>query len=117
VGLSIADRVRDTTTSTGTGNITLAGAPPTGFRAFSAVMSINDNCYYAIVGGAEWEVGYGTLSASTTLVRSRVIDSSAGVGVAVTFSAGTKDVFQTIAARTVQPRGMVWAISNGFALQ
>lgn len=117
MGLIIADRVKDTTTTTGTGNITLDNTSSTGFRTFASVMTTNDNTYYAIIGGAEWEVGYGTLSASTTLVRSRVIDSSAGVGVAVTFSAGTKDVFMTIAARTVQPRGNVWALANGYSLQ
>lgn len=108
------DRVKDTTTSTGTGNITLSGTAPTGFRAFASAMNVGDNMYYAIVGGAEWEVGYGTLFASTTLVRSRVITSSNSNSL-VTFSAGTKDVFITMPARLGRPAGLTWAIANGYA--
>lgn len=115
MGLVIADRVKDTTTTTGTGSVTLSGTAPTGYQAFASVMATNDNCYYTIAGGAEWEVGYGTLTASTTLARSRVIASS-NSGAAVSFSAGTKDVFCTIPAVIVQGRGMVWATANGYAL-
>ena len=115
MGLVIADRVKDTTTTTGTGSVTLSGTAPTGYQAFASVMATGDNCYYAIAGGAEWEVGYGTLTASTTLARSRIIASS-NSGAAVTFSAGTKDVFMTIPATVVQGRGSVWATANGYAL-
>lgn len=91
----IEDRIRETTTTTGTGAITLAGAA-TGFRAFSSVMtSPSDTCYYAIVGGAEWETGVGTYSAANTLTRTTVLRSS-NANAAVTFSAGTKDVYITI---------------------
>ena len=115
MGLVIADRVKDTTTTTGTGSVTLSGTAPTGFQAFATAGAVNDNFYYCIAGGAEWEVGYGTLTATTTLARSRVIASS-NSGAAVSFSAGTKDVFCTIPAVIVQGRGMVWATANGFAL-
>jgi hypothetical protein len=112
----IADRVKDTTTTTGTGNITLSGTAPTGYRTFYSVMpEANANCYYCIAGGAEWEVGYGNLSAPTTLVRARVIASSNNNAL-VNFSAGTKDVFQTIPATIVQNRGMTWATANGYAI-
>lgn len=91
----IEDRVRETTTTTGTGAITLAGAA-TGFRAFSSVMSSpSDTCYYAISGGAEWEVGLGTYSAANTLTRTTVLRSS-NSNAAVSFSAGTKDVYITV---------------------
>lgn len=91
----IEDRVRETTTTTGTGAITLAGAA-TGFRAFSSVMSSpSDTCYYVISGGAEWEVGLGTYSAANTLTRTTVLRSS-NANAAVSFSAGTKDVYITI---------------------
>ncbi len=88
----LADRVKETTTTTGTGNITLAGAV-TGFRAFSAVLANNDTTLYAIVHqtAAEWEVGIGTWQTGGTLVRTTLIASSTGS--AVNFSAGTKDVF------------------------
>lgn len=90
-----ADRVKETTTTTGTGALTLAGAV-TGFQAFSSVLAANDTCYYCIVGGAEWEVGRGTYN--TTLTRTEVYASS-NAGAAVNLSAGTKDVFITLPAR------------------
>lgn len=89
-----ADRVKETTTTTGTGAITLAGAV-SGFRTFSSVMAAADVCYYAIVGGAEWETGLGTFS--TTLARTTVYTSS-NANALVNFSAGTKDVFITLPA-------------------
>jgi hypothetical protein len=92
-----ADRVLETSTSTGTGNITLAGAV-TGFRAFSPAMALNVLTDYVIEGvdasnvpTGEWETGVGYLSASTTLVRSKPNAGSAATP--VSFSAGTKRVF------------------------
>ncbi|QDP51768.1 MAG: hypothetical protein GOVbin1578_31 [Prokaryotic dsDNA virus sp.] len=93
MALKVRDRVKETTTTTGTGSISLAGAV-TGFRSFSSVLSTNDTCYYAIVGTGEFEVGLGTLSNSTTLARTTVISSS-NSNSAVNFSAGSKDVFIT----------------------
>ena len=92
-----ADRVKETTATIGTIPLVLAGAA-TGFRAFSAVMAANDTCFYCIVGGAEWEVGFGTFSAGT-LTRTTVIDGSSGLGVAVNLSVGMKDVFITVPAQ------------------
>lgn len=86
----IADRVEESTTSTGTGAVTLAGAAA-GFQAFSAAFSVGDAIYYVISGGAEWEVGIGTLSAGS-LSRDTALSSSNGGG-KVNFSAGTKRVF------------------------
>jgi hypothetical protein len=100
-----ADRVKETTTTTGTGAITLAGAA-SGFRAFSAVMAAADTCFYTIAGGAEWETGLGTFS--TTLARTTVLSSS-NAGAAVTFSAGAKDVFITV------PAARLLALSNELA--
>lgn len=111
-----ADRVKDTTTTTGTGSVTLSGTAPTGYRTFASVMEIGGNCYYCISSaGSEWEVGYGTLTASTTLARSRIISSS-NAGAAVNLSAGTKDVFMTIPATIVQNRGTAWAAANSYAI-
>lgn len=105
---AFADRVKDTTTSTGTGSITLAGSAPTGYRTFAAALgSAAANVPYAIVGTSEWEVGFGTLSGSTTLARTKVTASS-NSNSAVNFSAGTKDVFITIPANWMAdtlPRG------------
>ena len=90
--LNVADRVRDTTTTTGTGTITLSGTPPTGYQSFSAVGNGNTT-YYTINAGSQWEVGIGTYSgAGPTLSRDTVLASS-NSGSLVDFAAGTKDVF------------------------
>jgi hypothetical protein len=95
MALVVKDRVQETSTTTGTGTITLAGAV-SGFQAFSAIGNANTT-YYAIVGGAEWEVGLGTYTLSgTTLSRDTVLSSSTGSK--VSFSAGTKNVFVTYPA-------------------
>jgi hypothetical protein len=92
--LVVKDRVNETSTTTGTGTFTLAGAV-TGFQTFAAIGNGNTT-YYTIVlqGGSEWEVGLGTYTSSgTTLSRDTVLSSSAGGTTKVTFSAGTKNVF------------------------
>jgi hypothetical protein len=94
MALVLADRVRETTTTAGTGTITLGGAV-VGFQTFAAVGDGNVT-YYTIAGQgtSEWEVGIGTYTSSgTTLSRDTVLSSSAGGTTKVTFSAGIKDVF------------------------
>jgi len=87
-----ADRVKESSTSTGTGAFTLAGADST-YRTFASVCAVGDTVYYAIAHRTsnEWEVGLGTYSATNTLTRTTV-HSSSNANAAVTFSAGTKDV-------------------------
>lgn len=111
------DRVKDTTTTTGTGSITLSGSPPTGFRAFNAAANVGDNLYYCIVDEAagDWEVGYGALTGATTLERSRVITSS-NAHALVSFAAGTKTVFITAPARLIKPTGLTWALANAYTI-
>lgn len=93
MAIVVKDRVKETTTTTGTGTITLAGAS-SGFQSFSVIGDGNET-YYAIVGGAEFEIGVGTYTSSgTTLSRDTVLESS-NSGSLVNFSAGTKDVFVT----------------------
>ena len=91
-----ADRVKETSTTTGTGSVTLGGAA-TNFQTFNSAFGTNVRFYYAIVhqSASEWEVGEGYLSGSTTLVRDDIL-ASTNSGAAVNFSAGTKDVFCTI---------------------
>jgi hypothetical protein len=89
----VKDRVKETTTTTSTGTVTLLGAA-TGFQSFAAIGDTNST-YYAIVAqtGTEWEVGIGTYTSSgTTLSRTTVLSSS-NSGSLVDFTAGTKDVF------------------------
>jgi hypothetical protein len=95
MALVVKDRVQETSTTTGTGTFTLAGAV-SGFQAFSAIGNANTT-YYAIVGGTQWEVGLGTYTSSgTTLSRDTVLASSTGSK--IDFSAGTKNVFVTYPA-------------------
>jgi hypothetical protein len=103
MALVLKDRVKETTTTAGTGIITLAGAV-TGFQSFSVIGNSNTT-YYCIAGQgtSEWEVGIGTYtSAGTTLARTTVLASS-NSGSLVTFSAGTKDVFVVWPASQAQP--------------
>jgi hypothetical protein len=91
--LAIKDRVREVTSTTGTGAVTLAG-PVLGYQAFS-VIGDGNTTYYCIAGQltTEWEVGLGTYTAATnTLARTTVFASSNG-GAAVPFSTGVKDVY------------------------
>ena len=99
MALVLNDRVKETTTTTGTGAVTLGGAV-TGFEAFSAGIGNSNTTYYAIFNGgtAEFEVGLGTLNGnSTTLARTTIISSSNSDN-AVDFSSGTKDIFCTLPA-------------------
>jgi hypothetical protein len=91
--LVVKDRVNETSTTTGTGTFTLAGAV-TGFQTFAAIGDGNTT-YYTIVlqGGSEWEVGLGTYTSSGTTLSRDTILSSSNSNNAVNFSAGTKNVF------------------------
>jgi hypothetical protein len=93
LALIIADRVRDTTTTTGTGNITVSGTAPITYRTFSAVCSVSDTFPYFIAARTlnEWEVGLATYTSSNTIARTQIFSSS-NAGSLVSFSAGTKDV-------------------------
>ena len=92
MALVIADRVRETSTTTGTGTLTLDGAV-TGFRTFSSAIGDTNTCYYTITLAADYEVGLGTVGAGT-LARTTILKSSNSNN-AVNFGAGTKDVFAT----------------------
>ena len=108
MALVLKDRVKETSATTGTGTVTLAGAVAD-YQAFS-VIGDGNTTYYTIVltGSDEWEVGLGTYTATgTTLSRDTVLASS-NSGSLVNFSAGDKDVF------VVYPAGKsVYADSNG----
>ena len=100
MAFAIADRVRETTTTTGTGTIDLGGAV-TNFETFTANLSNGDTTYYAIVDNTNnaFEVGLGTFATGSpnTLARTTIIASS-NSNSAVTLGSGTKDVFITIPA-------------------
>lgn len=97
MALVLKDRVQETTTTTGQGTITLAGAV-SGFQTFAAIGNGNTT-YYTIAGGSQWEMGIGTYTASgTTLSRDTVISNSLGDTTKIDFAAGTKNVFCTYPA-------------------
>jgi hypothetical protein len=90
----LADRVKESTVSPGTGTATLGGAA-SGYQSFSAGIGASNTTYYVIAdqSGANWEVGYGTIGAGgTTLARTTVLASS-NSGSLVNFSSGTQDVW------------------------
>ena len=119
MALILNDRVKETTTTTGTGTLSLGGAV-TGFETFSSAIGNTNTTYYAISlqGGAEFEVGLGTVAAGT-LARTTVISSSNSDS-AVDFSAGTKDVFCTLPASKAVFKNASDVIegvpSNGFVI-
>lgn len=96
MALVVADRVREYSATTGTGTLTLSGAP-VGYQTFSAAIGNGNTTYYTISnpGVNEWEVGIGTVGAGT-LARTTLISSSTGSF--VSFTSGNKDVFCTYPA-------------------
>ena len=121
MALVINDRVKESSTTTGTGAMALGGAV-TGFETFAAGIGNSNTTYYAIYnqGTTQWEVGLGTLDGtSANLTRTTPISSS-NSDAAVNFTSGTKDVFCTMpASKTVYldaSGNPVGAASAGFAL-
>ena len=110
----LKDRVQETTITTGTGPITLAGAV-TGYQAFSAVCSIGDTVWYSINHSAtSWEIGLGTYSSANTLTRTTVYESS-NAGSAVSFASGTKMVFIALpASKTLLFSRLAPPVPGGF---
>ena len=101
-GPYIFDRVKETSTTTGTGTLTLAGAV-SGFRSFSVVGNGNQT-YYCIELNTEWEVGIGTYTTSGTTLSRDIVLASSNAGALVSFSAGSKNVFITDPAEAVLAR-------------
>jgi len=121
MALVINDRVKVTSTTTGTGAMAL-GSAVTGFETFAQGIGNNNTTYYCIFnqGTTEFEVGLGTLDGSSANLTRTTVISSSNSDAAVNFSAGTKDVFCTLPASksvyldaTGTPVG---AASAGFAL-
>jgi hypothetical protein len=94
--LIVKDRVQETSSTAGTGTLTLSGAVSS-FSTFSSAIGNGNTTYYSIVGGTEWEVGIGTVAAGT-LSRDTVLSNSLGTTALVNFAAGVKNVFVTYPA-------------------
>ena len=101
MALTISDRIKETTTTTGTGTYTLGGAV-TGFETFTVNLSNSDTTYYCCTDNTDFEVGLGTFTSSgTTLARTTILASSNSNN-AVSWSSGTRTIFCTLpAAKTV----------------
>ncbi len=102
----IADRVKDATTTTGAGDITLTNVAPAGYVTFLAGFgsSTSKSVCYCVSDPAtgDFEVGYGLYTSATNLlVRSRIVSNSAGTLVAISLGAGTKDVFCTPSSKSM----------------
>ena len=114
-----ADRAMETSTSTGTGDLTLDGAV-TAHQTLNAGVGTGISFDYSVVAvdgsgspTGEWEVGVGHLSASTTLVRTKPTKGSAATP--VNFSAGTKRVFITYSAAQAVPKNKMLAMAMNTA--
>ena len=130
MALVINDRVKENSTTTGTGAIALGGVPSgQGSITFATGIGNDNPTYYCIFnqGTAQWEVGLGTLDAtSANLARTTILDNSEGNTSAITLSSGTKDVFCTLPAskavylnasgNTVNAAGQGFAIAMAVAL-
>lgn len=92
-----ADRVQDVTTTTGTGPFAVSGTAPLGYRSMSAVCAVGDQFFGAVVSQTlnEWNTGLFTYSAANQVTLTAPYEGTSGDNVAVSFSAGTKDVFLT----------------------
>lgn len=99
-----ADRIRDSSTTTGTGAVTLAGSPPQNYNALSGRYSVGDTFDYLFLNGsvAEWECGRGRVIATNQFARDIAWDGSGGTGVRVNFSAGTKTFAVVLAGESMQ---------------
>jgi len=101
MALILKDRVKESSSSSGTGNITLGGAIP-GYQTFNAAIATGSTVYYTIHNltagdDDEWEVGVGTFTSPATLARTTVLSSSAGAPTKTNFTAGASglEVFIT----------------------
>lgn len=94
--MSYGNRVKETSTSTGVGNLTLAGAVAA-FVTFNTAFGLNRPLHYIILHDTDntWEVGIGHLSASTTFVRDIILDNSSGGITAINFASGGLTIIAT----------------------
>ena len=121
MALVINDRVKETSTTTCTGAMAVAGVV-SGFETFQAGIGNSNETYYAIfnTGTTEWEVGLGTLDGSSANLTRTTPISSSNSDAAVSFTSGTKDVFCTMpASKTVYldaTGNTVGAAGQGFAI-
>lgn len=110
-GLLYQDRVQETSTTTGTGTLTLNGAV-VGYQAFSNAFTTGQSVYFCVTDGTNWEISNGVYTTSgTTLTRAQVLSSS-NSGSLVSFTAGTKSVFCCLPAEATADMGRTIAFAT-----
>ena len=109
-GLAYADRVWESTSTTGTGTLTLTGALQD-YQTFTSAFVDQQNVYYCLIDGTNWEVGRGTFSSGPdTLSRDTVFSSSNAGALIVLLAGGT--VFCDLPAIAVVDRGLAIAFAS-----
>ena len=98
-----ADRVKETSTTTGTGTYSLDGAAA-GFRTFVAGVGDGNRCTYCVTDGTSWEVNEGTVTDAATDTLSRDLLLASSSGSAISWSAGSRQVFAVYSATAPNPR-------------
>lgn len=106
-----ADRVKESTGTTGTSDFALGGAA-SGYRTFSSVMASGDTCYYTAIDRVTnaWECGLGTFTSPSTLARTTVQSSSTGSK--ISFAVGSKDILMSVTAGMLDT-GLLPTITTG----
>jgi hypothetical protein len=119
----VADAVRESTLTTGTGDYALAGAVNSSYQAFASALAGGDTCAYTVTDGVAREVGIGTYSSgANTLARTTILSSTNG-GAAVSWGAGSKDIFLDLPAQSIAypatrrgvPAGQTVVVPNGYS--
>jgi len=111
MALIVADRVQETTNSTGTGAYTLGGAVA-GFQTFASEVSNTDTVYYSVTDNADFEVGLGTYASSGGTITRTTVFTSSNSNNAVNWGIGTKNIFLTYPA----DKAVVEDASNNVAI-
>jgi len=105
-----ADRVRETSPTTGTGTYIFNGAV-TGFQTFVSGIGDTNTCYYCATDNVDWEIGIGTVASGPDSMARTAIIASSNSNAAVNWAAGTRDIFCTIAARGIFPPGHIFGLT------
>lgn len=113
MAFTIKDRVKETTTTTGTGSYTLAGAAD-GYQSFASALSDGDTTWYGIEDGTDWEVGLGTIDTTAGTLARTTVYSSSNSGSAVDWGAGSKNVFITLPANEFSTQARLTGYSMVF---
>lgn len=115
---SVSDLVKDTSSTGGTGNLTLSGTPTAPYISFNSAFGTNVYFPYVIKNSTDYEAGYAYLSASTTFVRA-IVTASSNAGAAVNWPASAVDIYSAVHAdylMNMPMMGQSLAVSLGIAM-